>query len=166
MKRLLLLGLLVFSYVNASYAVDGIYIGGQVGLVGLTGAVSTGRDNNIGFGGDLGIRTNSLVDLVFSYQRSTHSGLTLQSIPISADVHVGNAYDFDFTLGAGPGFYFWDYPGNGGKFGLNFGGAVDLVVEDHFKVGVGSRYHAVFGGNANAGSYYTIMLRVGYLFGM
>lgn len=169
MKRFSLFSCLLLIAASLSApcrAVDSIYIGGQVGLVALSGDVATHFNNNIGFGGDLGFRTNSLIDLNLSFQTSSHSGLNLYALPISADVHVGQLYDLDFTLGAGPGFYFWK-PGTATtdtKFGLNFGGAVDLIVADHIKVGMGARYHAIFGGTQTAGSYATVMMRLGYMF--
>ncbi len=167
-------GALWFS--TPARAIDGIYLGGQVGFMGLTDPPDILYNNALGFGVDLGLRTNALVDLVFSFQTSSfganssapfpvNGSLTLYSQSLSADFHVGRAYDFDFTLGAGPGFYvFKSSLGSNTNFGFNFGGAVDLLVDDHFKIGMGTRYYALFGTNAISGSFWNVMMRVGYLF--
>jgi len=152
--------------------IEGISVGGQVGFVSLTDPPDVLYNNALGFGVDIGFRTNALVDLIFSFQRSSHGGsfpglgsMTLYGQSVSADFHVGRAYDFDFTLGAGPGFYFFSSTlRTDTKFGINFGGAVDLLVDDHFKVGVGTRYYAIFGSTATSGSFWNVMMRFGYLF--
>jgi hypothetical protein len=162
----LVLVALAFGWSVPSKAIDSIYIGGKAGYMGLTGNFSNTYSNNLGYGLDLAFRTNGIIDLTLGFQTSSQIGLNLYAGTLSADVHVGQISDFDFMLGAGPGAYVFTIAGNPNetKFGLNFGGAVDLVIEDHFRVGVGGRYHAIFGADNFTGSFYTIMARFGYQF--
>ena len=167
MRKLLVslafLGTLVIPNAPAN-AVDAFYVGGQVGHV--SSPVDT-KSNAIGFGIDLGVRTNPLLDLVFQAQRSSHSGgtgISLTSTVVSADFHFWEFNDFEFSLGGGPGFYFiGDSASTTSNFGLHVGSNVDVVVDDSVRVGLGLRYHGVF--NSGAGrSYWTAMMRIGYLF--
>lgn len=148
--------------------IDGFYIGGQLGHVGLTEPASRTFSNTIGIGVDLGVRTNPLLDLVLQLQRSGHSGggtgLTLVSQTLSADFHFWEFNDFEFSLGGGPGFYFFNATNSDTNFGLHVGSNVDVVVDDHVRVGLGLRFHGVFANGGNASSYWTAMMRVGYLF--
>ena len=66
----------------------------------------------------------------------------------------------------GPGFYvFKSSSASSTNFGLNFGGAVDLLVDDHFKVGLGTRYMTrCLELTAFPGSFWNVTMRVGYLF--
>jgi len=158
---------LLFAFLSCTsplFAIDAVYLGGQVGYVSLTGDPAKNFPNAIGFGADLGLRTNAFVDIVLSFQTSSHSGLTAYAPFLSADIHLGQLHDFDFIVGAGPGFYFFKTSsGTDSNFGINVGGAIDAVVDDSIRIGLGSRYHAVFNGN-RGGSYWTVMMRLGYLF--
>lgn len=171
MKKILAIALCVVA--GSAQAIDGFYLGGQLGHVGLTEPTSRTYSNTIGFGIDLGVRTNPLLDLVFSFQRSGHSGggpdgLTLYSQTVSADFHFGEFNDFEFSLGAGPGFYFFKTNAvTESKFGVNAGSQIDVLVDEHLRIGLGARYHAVFAGSdpgRTAASYWTVMMRLGYLF--
>jgi len=158
-------------------AIDAVYLGGQVGNVALTGDLGNAFSNAIGFGVDLGLRTNSLLDVTAHFQHSSHSGgtdgMSLNDLFLSADVHLLQVNDFDFALAFGPGFYFFNAAAAGNlpslshtNFGLNFGALGDVVVSDNFRIGLDGRYHAVFGnifGNTG-GAFWTIMLRAGVLF--
>lgn len=156
----------LLGWSTPSKAIDSIYIGGKAGFVGLSGTYSNFYNNNLGYGLDLAFRTNGIIDLTLGGQTSSQQGLNIYAGTLSADVHVGQISDFDFMLGAGPGMYEYTIAAqpNQLKFGLNFGGAVDLVIDDHLRVGVGARYHAVFGGDNFTGSFYNIMARFGYQF--
>jgi len=166
MRKLLVslafLGTLVLSNAPAN-AVDAFYLGGQIGHV--SSPVDT-FNNAIGFGIDIGVRTNPLLDLVLQTQRSSHAGgagISLLSTVVSADFHFWEFNDFEFSLGGGPGFYFINSTTTSSNFGLHVGSNVDVVVDDSLRVGLGLRYHGVF--NSGAGrSYWTAMMRVGYLF--
>jgi len=155
---------------SKSSALEALYVGGQLGHVALSGDPAGVYSNSLGFGGDIGFRTNSYVDMVISLMTSSHAGpgdLSILAPTLSADVHVGRAYDFDFTLGLGPGFYSFKSGGlSDTKFGLNFGGAVDVLVDDNIRVGLGSRYHLAMGSSGISGNFWTVTMRVGYLFTM
>ena len=69
LKSLILLGLI---WGSSLMAVDGFYLGGQIGHVGLTGKTAPTYNNTIGFGLDLGFRSNPLLDIMFSSQYSSH----------------------------------------------------------------------------------------------
>lgn len=154
------LGLALFGSASA-YAVEGVYLGGAVGAVGLPNSTA------IGFRGDLGVRTNALLDVVLHFQASSHAASSnLYSPFLSADFHVLDVNDIDVALGGGPGFYFFKTPLNTDtKFGLNFGGLADVKVGEGFRVGVDARYHVVFSSGVSGDNFWTTMLRVGYLFG-
>lgn len=156
--------------VRPAQALEAVSVGGQVGFVGLTGDVRSSFNDALGFGADVGFRANALLDVVLNVLASSHSGpgdLGIIAPFATADFHVGRAYDFDFTLGMGPGFYNFKNSGvSETKFGLNFGGAVDVILEDHIRLGLGSRFHAPFGTSGASGSFWTVTMRVGYIFTM
>jgi len=167
------MGFLSFlSFSGRALAIDGIYLGGQLGHVALTGDAKRNFNNAIGFGADVGFRTSGLFDLIFGFQTSSHGGtaaaggdLRLTSTTLNADFRLIPGGDFDITAGAGPGLYFFSQGGaSETKFGINFGAAVDVNVDDALKVGLGPRYHVVFSSGPGSSSYWTIMARVGYLF--
>ncbi|MBM4316214.1 MAG: porin family protein [Deltaproteobacteria bacterium] len=164
----LLLALL--GWTSLGFAVDGLYLGGQIGHVALTGSAAT-YNNTIGFAADLGFRANPLLDLMFSSQYSSHpggaNGLSVYTETITAQFHVLEANDFDWSLGAGPGFYFFKYSlKTDTMFGLNFGSYLDVKVGDNLKLGLGIRYHKVFRKEGDLGdNLWTLMMRVGYTFG-
>lgn len=176
MKKLSLVGLLFAGLTlgaSSASAVEGFYLGGQLGHFSFTGESRSNFNNSIGFGGDIGFRANPLVDLVLGVQYSTYkaigviaSNLNLLTGTMTAEFHLGRLADFDFTIGAGPGLYFADVAGaNTTKFGINFGGAADLLVDDHFKVGVGIKAHNIFATTNAFSNYWTITMRAGYMFG-
>lgn len=148
-------------------AVDGVYVGAQVGNVSFTG--NSGLGSAIGFGGDLGLRANPLLDVVYHLQYSSHSGglagVKLWSNTLTADFHVLQVNDFDFAILGGPGFYTFSFPGTSQtNFGLNFGANGDVVFDESLRVGIGFRYHVVMGDNTS--NYWTLMARAGYLFNL
>lgn len=159
--------LLMFAPTKAK-ALEGLYIGGQLGNFALSDSLGKSYKDALGFGGDLGFKTTSMVDLVLSAFYSSHSGplggTKIFAPTINAEVHLGRAYDFDFTVGGGPGFYnFSNSLTSETKFGLNFGGAVDFLIDDSFRVGLGTRYHIPFNANTNI---WAVTMRAGYLFTM
>lgn len=157
---LALLGMALFS-AQPAHAVDGVYLGGQVGAVGLTGGST---DTAIGLGVDLGLRANSIVDVVFHFQTSDHTGRTIYAPHLSAEIHYADVNDFDFTIGVGPGMYFFKTPlVTDANFGLNFGTAVDLKLDDAIRLGLGARYHLVFSPSVG-NNFWSFMFRAGYFF--
>lgn len=170
MKNLLRSALLVsvFSLALAggkAQAIEAFYVGGEVGHVGLSGAAATPYSNTIGFAIDLGARVNPMLDLMFQFMRSSHSGaggLTIYGQTVSADFHFFEMNDFDLSIGGGPGFYFMNSGTSSSFFGLNGGANIDVIVDDHVRVGLGFKYHGVFG--AGSPDFWTTMMRVGYLF--
>ncbi len=169
LRQTLFAAALVLFAVSAkpARALEGLYVGGQVGNVSLGSPLNNTYSSTLGFGADLGFKTTSQVDLVLSLLASSHSGgLNLLAPFLSAELHAGHAYDFDFTIGAGPGFYNFKLGGfSETKFGLQFGGAVDFVIDDHFRVGLGTRYHVPFGSGLSS-NIWTVTMRAGYLFTM
>lgn len=165
-----LIGIGLLGVAPSASALEALYLGGQLGHVALTQDPARSFVNSLGFGADIGLRTNARVDLTLSFLTSTHSGpgdLTIYAPFASADFHVAQAYDFDFTVGVGPGFYnFKNAIVSDTRFGLNFGGAVDVILDDHVRVGLGSRYHAALGASGISGNFWTVTMRVGYLFTM
>lgn len=152
------------------YAIEGVYVGGQIGHVGMTGRTATTYSNTIGFGVDLGLRTNNVLDLTAAFQTSAHSGgagMNLMSFLLTADYKFAEANDFEFFLSGGPGFYFFKTAAlTDTKFGLNFGAIGNVMADENIRVGLAARYHLVFSSSAatTGDSYYSIMLRFGYVF--
>lgn len=159
-----LLSLLLLS--PPAEALDGLYLGGEVGHVALTGDNALNRNNTIGFAVDLGVKVNPLLDLDLQFLRSSHSGgpngLTIYAQTIAANFHFFEVNDFDLSFGGGPGFYFYNTSTTNSAFGLNAGLNLDVVVEEQIRVGLGFKYHAVFGNSSV--DLWTTMLRVGYIF--
>jgi len=166
MIKVFLLAVMVVGFTKASYGVDAFYLGGDIGYVNLTGRTAALYNHTIGFGLDFGFRTGANVDLTLGLGASSHSGsggLTLFSPTLSADIMLAEINDFEFLVGGGPGFYFFkDLVTTESKFGLNFGG-VGNVVLDNIRIGLGYRYHMIFNGTTSD-NYWTLMMRFGYLF--
>lgn len=159
MKKILLV---LSLFVIPAMAIDGLYIGGQVGQVLLQGNTKTFHDNAFGFGVDLGIRTQSYLDVTFQSQMSSHSGdLKIYSETIGANVHFGGA-DFDFSLGMGPGAYILKSSlASNTYFGLHGAAGADILISDELRIGMQGRYHFLFD---EADDYWTLMARIGYQF--
>lgn len=156
----------LFLLSSLARAIDGYYVGAQLGHVsGFEGSSAVSYNSAIGIGLDLGLRTNPVLDVVLQLQRSSHGGgATLYSQFISADFHFFEFNDIDFTLGAGPGFYFFATSAKTDtNFGIHLGPNVDVMVDERVKIGVGGRWHSVFSGNSG-GAYWSVMARLGYLF--
>lgn len=163
MKRLLC-ALLV--YAAPAFALDGFYLGAQIGHVALTGALRGPFTNAIGFGLDLGVPTGSYLDVVAHLNYSSHGGaggLKLFHPTLAAQFHAIRNADFDLSGEIGPGFYFFSAATTETKFGINFGVNGDVLVQEALRLGIGWRYHTVF--NATTGDdFWTIMMRVGFNF--
>lgn len=159
-----------FSFMPSAFAVEGVYLGGHVGHVALSGGIKTTHSNTIGFGVDLGLQVNPGLDVLLQSQFSSHSGtpesLKLFANTLDANIHFFQANDFDFTLQAGPGFYSF----SGGsvsetKFGLNFGVGADIIADESLRVGLDWRYHVLLGTLGSEYNYWSTMMRIGYWFG-
>ena len=148
-------------------AVEAIVVNGSLGHVALVGQPAA-YENALGFGFEAGVKANSLLDVQFGLRQSSHSvGLSILNPTLSAEFHVSQFYDVDMIVGCGPGFY--QFSANNTSrthFGVQFGGAVDVVVEDSLRFGVGVRYHSVFDASENAPSHWAVLMRVGYTFGL
>jgi len=167
MKKILLavgLGLVVAG--SPALAIDGVYVGAEVGAIGGASSDALGNqwlDTQIGYGGDLGVGVNNLFDVMARVMHSSHNSgtLSLTSTTLAADFHVLDMGDFVVSLGAGPGFYFLSGSGlSTTKFGLNYGGEVDVVLSQLVHLGVGGRFHQVFSGN----DYWAATMRIGFMF--
>jgi hypothetical protein len=151
---------------SRAFALEGGYIQGQAGYAGLTGdAASTYNSTDaVGLGLDLGLNVNSFVDAVISLSYSNHAGLSLFAPFITADIHVLQVYDFDVTIGGGPGFYLSSVSNQfDEKFGVHGGAAIDVHVTDSVKMGIGGMYHAIFSSDQNISNFYTVMMRFGVM---
>jgi len=152
-------------WVGPARAVEGIYVGGEVGYTEVTGRIR-GFSNAIGFGVDLGVRSNALLDVIFHLQASSHSAagdLSIYSQALSAQVHWAQVNDFDFILGAGPGFYFFKTATQTNTaFGVNALTGVDVKVDDALRVGLLWRYNLVLGTAGD--NTWQAMMKVGYWF--
>ena len=157
---------IAFFLVSSSHALDGIYLGGQVGQLGLTGTLQTVSGNALGFGLDLGFKTGLLWDITFSSQMSSHTGgaqtLKLYSQTLAMNLHA-DLGEFDLSAGVGPGFYTFSRATSNTYFGLHLDAAGDVVLSDHLRTGLGFRYHALFG-DVGADDFWSVMMRLGYLF--
>ncbi len=157
------MGMFLSSYAPA---IEGIYVGGEVGNVGLSGTLGQTYTNAIGFGIDLGVKTNSYLDILFHLATSSHSGaggLNIYSQTVTGNFHIFEFADIEFTLGLGPGFYFFKTPGiTNSSFGINAGGDLNARVDDNIRIGLGGRWNGVFG--QGTGNYITFMMNVGYWF--
>lgn len=172
MKKITLI-LLAFL-ITPVFALEGLYLGVQGGQVQLLGNTKDLHDNAIGFGVDLGLRTQSYLDVMFQSQMSSHTGYTttakttkgtdlkIYSQTLGANVHFGSS-DFDFTLGGGPGVYFINSATSNTYFGLHLAGGADVVVSDEIRVGLQARYHFLFKQELKD-DYWSIMARIGYQF--
>jgi len=148
-----------------TFGLDSISLGGTVGQVGLTGQTSSSHQNAIGFGFDVGLRTNPILDLVFQSQWSSHQG-TPQTLKLfSQTVGVLGHFelnDFDFSLGMGPGFYHYSQGSSSTYFGLHWDAGADLVLSSALRAGLVFRYHSLFG-EQGADDFWSVMMRVGTL---
>ena len=147
-------------------ALDGVYLGAQVGQVGLTGPSQNASGNALGFGVDLGFKTGALWDLTFSSQMSSHTGgtqsLKLYSQTLGVGFHVEVA-EVDLSAGLGPGFYTFSRGTSNTYFGIHWDAAGDVVLSDNLRTGLGFRYHSLFG-ESGADDYWSVMMRLGYIF--
>lgn len=168
MNRLKFWGLILalFVCVRSAVALEGIFLGAQLGHVSISGTIGQRHSSSLGFGLDLGLKTSPLLDIMFRLQTSSHSnngGLNIYSQTISADFHVFEVDDFEFSFGLGPGFYFYKFtPVTNSHFGINLGLNADVKIEEAMRLGLGFRRHFVMGSTAD--SYMAIMMRFGYWF--
>lgn len=157
---------LIFLITSTTFALDAVYLGAQVGQLGLTGSSQASSGNALGYGLDIGLRTGLLWDLTFSSQMSSHTGgtqsLKLYSQTLAMNLHADFG-EFDISAGMGPGFYTFSRSTSNTYFGLHFDAAGDVAVSDHLRTGLGFRYHALFG-ETGADDLWSVMMRFGYIF--
>lgn len=164
----------LFIAVTPVFGIEGYYLGIQGGQVQLLGNTKDLHDNAIGFGVDIGIRTQSYLDVMFQSQMSSHTGYTsaakitkgpemkIYSQTLGANVHFGNS-DFDFTIGGGPGAYIFNTGTSNTYFGLHLAGGTDVIVSDQVRLGLQARHHFLFKPELRD-DYWSIMARIGYQF--
>lgn len=150
--------LLVLAFVPAGVrGADSLYLGVAGGYVGVSGSA---YQSGLGFGADLGFGVNPLMDLVLRTQASSHDGsggATVWAHTMSADFHVGNLYDVDVAVGAGPGLYKF---ASSYRFGLH-GELITDVVMDSLRVGLAWRYHGLFSPASTESNIWSVMARFG-----
>ncbi len=152
----------MFFYFN-SFAINGLNLGVELGHVGLTGKAAT-YGNALGFSAEIGLFASSFWAITSRFGYSSHSqNFTMMHPSFSADLHFYQIDDFDFSIGVGPGFYFFSR-GNDSKtnFGINFG-ALAQVCLDSLQLGIGWRWHNIFDPQIGD-NFWTVAMRVGYLF--
>ncbi len=163
MNKFIFLIISIFS--SFTFAVDGYYLGLAAGHTTITGKSNGGRSNSIGLNLEASIRANPILDVALNVHYSPHAGgLTLWGEYISANFHVLEANDFDITVGAGPGFYTFKTADSETLFGLHAGGAADLMLGDHLRLGISARIHGIFAAKDTGDNFGTIMARIGYFF--
>ena len=161
------LGLAVSFLALPAFAnMQGLYIGANGGQVGFTGAAADKINTSIGYGVDVGLRTSRRWEVAAHLQNSAHSGLSdmrVTSQGISIEGRPFNLSDMEITVGAGAGVYLFHQDVTEAKLGINIGGAADIVLDKHVHIGTASRVHFLSNG-PYSGNYWTLMLRVGYVF--
>lgn len=140
-------------------AVEALYLGGQFGY----GAYTASSSGALGFGGEIAVRTNPVLDLAFRSQFATHGGVGVWANTIAADLLVGQFNDFEVFIGGGPGIYSF---GGNARFGLRGDLYSDLVVSDTLRLGLGWHFHGIFSPAVGESSFWTVMARIGFSFGM
>ena len=147
-------------------AIDGINLNVNLGQVSLIGSTNATYANALGFGFEAGLAVNSMLDVNLGLGKSNNGALSILTPTMSAEFHLTHFYDVELSLGVGPGFYlFGDGATSETNFGIQFGPTLDVVIEDSLRFGLGGRYHNVFSTGIGA-SYWTVMMRVGYLFAL
>lgn len=150
----------------SAYAIDGWYLGGELGYVDLKGRGSVYSDA-LGVSAVVGVRANSILDVVARVGYSSHSGaggLTLIHPTMSGDFHLFQMNDLDFTVGLGPGIYLFTRGATTEtNFGLNIGIGGDVVLDESIHLGIGLRWHEIFGGTIGD-NFWSIGMRVGVFF--
>lgn len=162
-KILLILG---FVLPATAFPLESIYVGVQAGQVFLSPRVTPTFNDALGFGGELGFRTNPMLLVSLRSQISSHSGgagTSLWANTLTADVLVGNVYDIEIFAGAGPGFYSFSSNGTA-RFGLVAEVFGDLMVSDVLRLGLATRYNAIFNTATDEAGFWSIMMRVGFSF--
>ncbi len=166
MKNKLLL-VIAFLLPAQALPLESIYVGGQLGFVGLTQQAPASTMNALGFGIDVGFRVNPVLDVSLRSGLSSHAGPTtigLWSNTVSADFMVGHFNDIQLFLGGGPGFYQFAAATTETKFGLHANAIADLVLGENLRLGLGGRFHGIFDPSVATPSYWTMMMRVGFSF--
>lgn len=166
-KKLLII-LSVCAWMSSASAMERIYVGGMLGQVDLHGNAGQRFSDALGFGGEVGVAANPLMDIILRLSSSSHSGgtngMSLLVPTISADYGVFDANDFRLSLGGGPGLYIFNPGSSVVRFGLHAEAFADVMVEN-IRIGIGYRFHGVFDPGANEGNLSQILMRVGYTFG-
>ncbi len=148
-----------------AYPLESVYVGAEFGQVFLTSGAAAAHTNALGFGGEVGFRTNPVLYVTVRSQLSAHgggAGTSLWATSLSADVLVGNIYDIEVFLGGGPGFYQFSGTNRSPRFGLQGGLYGDLQVSEAIRLGLGFRFHGLFNPAVDEGSFWNIMMRFGF----
>lgn len=168
MKRFSAWVLLPFFFIpKIAFSIEGVYLGAQLGHVALTGDTTQSLTNAIGFGGFVGVKTSSLMDVSFHLQMSSHgggSGLTLYAPFISADFLLTKMSELELSVGAGPGLYLLQSTTSSSKFGLHAGVAADVVLDDRLRLGLHFRYHKLLDSNSLISGWVNTQARMSYQF--
>lgn len=150
-------------------ALDGFYLGAEVGAVGPLGS-SAGYNSAFGGGIDLGFFANPIVELRLRGLYASMGGtapapsVRLLAGTLSGEFHVLDISDIELVLGAGPGFYSFDNGTGESLFGIQGGLELVMKLDEGIRIGFGFRLHAPL--SAKIGStLFTALVGIGYQFG-
>lgn len=162
MKRVVFASVFLFIAARAT-GVESLYLGGRAGYTGLTSTLRQTHQSNLGFGVDLGFRTNPFLDLLLQFHQSRHEpGLQISTFFMSADLNLIRYDNIDFFLSIGPGIYFFTLNGTKDtKFGIHGGFGLDYWIGESLRIGIVARWHGVLSPTA-ADNFWTTMARLGY----
>lgn len=162
--------MIAVTWLTLSQAVaeQNLYVGGLLGHTDLHGNAGSLYSDALGFGAEIGVAANPLMDIIFRLTSSSHrggtDGLGVLIPSISADYAFFDANDFRLSAGGGPGIYVFSPGVSIVRFGLHAEAFADVMVDD-IRIGVGYRFHGVFDPGAHEGNISQILMRVGYTFG-
>jgi opacity protein-like surface antigen len=193
MKRLIFvftaLLLLTFLFqVEAAQAEEGRhYLGVQAGQVGLTGDVGSAYGSALGVGAFFNYAASDFLEFQLSWLTSHHSSnnlaLTQNSYALILQYNLDQLDIFTPYIEGGAEFasHVQDIPGLSGNasynttaFGLDLGIGAKVDLGKSFMTGLDFTYHNIFDASATPPglsavkaiqSYFTVMLRFGFVFG-
>lgn len=150
-------------------AVDGTYVGVQVGAVGPLGS---GGAFNSAFGGGLevGFFANPIVELRIRGMYASMGGIApapsvrLLAGTLSGEFHLVDISDIELVVGAGPGFYNFNNGASESVFGLQGGLELVMKLDEGIRIGFGFRAHAPLSATIGK-TLFTALVSLGYQFG-
>lgn len=150
-------------------ALDGTYLGVQVGAVGPLGSTAA-YNSSFGGGLEVGFFANPIVELrlrgLYANMGGAAGGPSVRLLAgtVSGEFHLIDISDIELVLGAGPGFYNFNNGASESVFGLQGGLELVMKLDEGVRIGFGFRVHAPI--SATVGStLFTALVSLGYQFG-